>query len=646
MPVGVVAGACTSDAAYLAAKKIVDDAVAKAKELGAKKIGTIAADITTAYADAAVSGDTYTGTKRDDRMRESALGNLVAQAWLAEMTVPGRAQADIGIMNPGGLRSELLYKSSAAGEGDGVVTFEEASAVNPFANTLVVKDLTGAQFKALLEQQWQPAGSSRAFLNLGLSDNVSYTFDPTRPQGNRITGVFVAGKPIDLAASYTIASSSFLMAGGDNFTVMQEGKNTRDSGLVDTEAFMNFMARTGTLKPDFTKRGVAVIHDITFNEDGTKSFAFAVEGWDLTSLGSPVNKSATVSLMGGEGEHQVAIETQRVATPAPVRDGVAIVEVDVNGNAPLLKLVAKESGTTVFVEPDGDLRIAGETRFATSAEISSRLAEPGAEVVYVTSGDMFPDALAAGPAVDGPVLLIAKDDLPKPVADELGRIKPKKVVAVGGPLTMSDAVLTKVAAAAGVSKVERIAGDTRYDTAAKLIPAGAKLDTVYLASGEFFADALAAGPVAAHEGTNILLTAKDALPAATKATLTQVGAKNVVVVGGPMWVSDAVLADVERAIPAGGTVERVSGTTRYETAAKLVTETWSEAPVAFLTSGERFPDVLAGTPLAAAVDAPILLTRASCVPSVTVDASAKLKVDQQVYLGGELTTYWGTTICK
>ena len=68
--------------------------------------------------------------------------------------------------------------------------------VQPFANTLVNMDLTGAQIKTVLEQQWQAAGASRPFLKLGISKGFTYTFDDSMPQGSRITGMWLDGTPI------------------------------------------------------------------------------------------------------------------------------------------------------------------------------------------------------------------------------------------------------------------------------------------------------------------------------------------------------------------------------------------------------------------------------------------------------------------
>ena len=108
---------------------------------------------------------------------ESTLGNLVADALRDAGPAQRSAAREIGVVNPGGLRDDLLYAP------DGVITYAEANAVLPFVNNLWTVTLTGAQFKAVLEQQWRRRARA-PFLQLGLSQNVSYTFDSTLPQGS------------------------------------------------------------------------------------------------------------------------------------------------------------------------------------------------------------------------------------------------------------------------------------------------------------------------------------------------------------------------------------------------------------------------------------------------------------------------------
>ena len=112
----------------------------------------------------------------ENRGAESTLGNLVAevQQWATE--TPESGSAEIAFMNPGGLRADMT------GDGTGAfprtVTYRQAANVQPFANTLVNMQLTGASIEDALEQQWQPAGASRPFLRLGASEGFTYTYDP------------------------------------------------------------------------------------------------------------------------------------------------------------------------------------------------------------------------------------------------------------------------------------------------------------------------------------------------------------------------------------------------------------------------------------------------------------------------------------
>ena len=125
------------------------------------------------------------GGVTENRGGESTLGNLVAeiQRWAdADRRTIGPAQ--IAFMNPGGLRDGHARHRARAFPKD--VTYRQAAAVQPFANTLVNMDLTGAQIRAVLEQQWQrDAGGnvpSRPFLRLGTSKGFTYTYyeTPTR----------------------------------------------------------------------------------------------------------------------------------------------------------------------------------------------------------------------------------------------------------------------------------------------------------------------------------------------------------------------------------------------------------------------------------------------------------------------------------
>ena len=225
---------------------IVQEAVAVADELGNVVIGEATADFGRAvFADPA--GQT---SFPENRGGESTLGNLVADVQKWALNVDGMRDVDVVFMNPGGLRADL---------GSGEVTYREAANVQPFANTLVSFTLTGAQIKQVLEEQWQPAGSSRPFLKLGVSKEMTYTYNPNGAPGDRITEILLNGEPIDPTATYSVGANSFLAAGGDNFFTLAEGGGKSDSGKIDLESMVDYLEEFGTITPDLAQRAVGVI---------------------------------------------------------------------------------------------------------------------------------------------------------------------------------------------------------------------------------------------------------------------------------------------------------------------------------------------------------------------------------------------------
>ena len=203
------------------------------------------------------------------------MSNMVAQMF--REVLGGDDPYFIGVQNPGGTRDSF---------DSGKITYKEAALALPFANTLMTTRLTGAQFKMVLEQQWQRNDKgeipSRPFLRLGLSSNVSYTYDESRPEGDRITSVFVGDSPLDPERLYTVGSTSFLIAGGDNFREFAKGTGTRDTGRVDLEAWTDWVKTRQTLSPSYVKRGLSLVDAPTeINRNGgTATFNFDVPGGD------------------------------------------------------------------------------------------------------------------------------------------------------------------------------------------------------------------------------------------------------------------------------------------------------------------------------------------------------------------------------
>ncbi|MFJ9892952.1 bifunctional metallophosphatase/5'-nucleotidase [Streptomyces sp. NPDC091280] len=174
-----------------------------AAPIGNRAIGYISADVNN------------TGT-------ESPMGDLIADAQLAY----GREldpETDLALMNPGGVRAGLTYKASGA-EGDGVVTYAEGFTVQPFANTVNLQDFTGAQLVQVLKEQVSGTNAAAPKV-LQPSSGLTYTLDLTKSGADRVVtdSIRLDGKAIDPAATYRVATNSFLAGGGDGFTTLGQG---------------------------------------------------------------------------------------------------------------------------------------------------------------------------------------------------------------------------------------------------------------------------------------------------------------------------------------------------------------------------------------------------------------------------------------
>lgn len=171
----------------------------------------------------------------EDLATESTASEFIADAQLYDASSANHRRADLALMNNGGARTDLLP------DADGVVRFGQIFAMQPFANAIVTRALTGAQLKAVLEQQFNSGRNTIAKPNILLpSANFSFSYDKSRPAGQRIVAMMLDGKPIDSARSYRVSINNFLSSGGDNFTAFTAGGDPVDGGLdLDaTEAYL------------------------------------------------------------------------------------------------------------------------------------------------------------------------------------------------------------------------------------------------------------------------------------------------------------------------------------------------------------------------------------------------------------------------
>ncbi|MGF0174984.1 bifunctional metallophosphatase/5'-nucleotidase [Streptomyces sp. Marseille-Q5077] len=176
-----------------------------AAPIGNRAIGYISADIPSA------------GT-------ESPLGDLIADAQLAY----GKEldpEADLALMNPGGIRAPLTFAAKGA-EGDGVVTYAEGFTVQPFSNTVNLQDLTGAQLIQVLKEQVSGTNAASPKV-LQISSGLTYTLDLTKSGADRVVSdsIKLNGEAINPTATYRVATNNFLAGGGDGFPTLGQGTN-------------------------------------------------------------------------------------------------------------------------------------------------------------------------------------------------------------------------------------------------------------------------------------------------------------------------------------------------------------------------------------------------------------------------------------
>jgi 5'-nucleotidase len=175
--------------------------------------------------------------RTSDRGVESSLPNLIADAQ-KEST-----GSQIAFMNPGGVRADLIYSNSPAGEAPGQITYREAYNVQPFSNILQTFSMTGSQIDTLLEQQWiagRPGG--RDVLRLGISDGFTYSWSASAPFGSKVdpASIKLGGVTLDPAGTYRVTANNFMADGGDSYTALVNGA-PRTGGKVDLDALIDYM---------------------------------------------------------------------------------------------------------------------------------------------------------------------------------------------------------------------------------------------------------------------------------------------------------------------------------------------------------------------------------------------------------------------
>lgn len=259
-------------------------------------------------------------------------------------------------------------------------------------------------------------------------------------------------------------------------------------------------------------------------------------------------------------------------------------------------------------------RLAGFDRYETAAVVSQANFAPGVDSVFIATGTNFPDALTAGAAARfrrSPVLLVTPQVIPQSTAAELRRLRPREIVVVGGTAAVPQGIED---ALREFGAVVRIGGFDRFETSAQLALQVFFLgepDTIIIASGEDFPDALSAAAAAGAVDSPVLLTNRTVLPTATEDAILRLRPFLLSVVSTAGAVGPEVVANLSRF----NTVRVVEGIDRVQTSVR-VSENFSSLvtppgrpPVPFpagpalVATGNNFPDALS----ASALGRPVLL---------------------------------------
>ena len=181
-----------------------------------------------------------------NRTGESVLGDIVADAQLAATRDAASGGAVVAVTNPGGIRTDIAMKE------DGAVSYGDLFVSQPFRNALVTLTLTGAQIKAMLEQQWLDPSQPRI---LQVSKGFSYAWDASKPFGEHVIAgsLKLDGEPNDAAKTYRVTVNNYLMLGGDGFTALRSG-TAPQFGVYDVDALFAYFQANSPLAPGSSDR--------------------------------------------------------------------------------------------------------------------------------------------------------------------------------------------------------------------------------------------------------------------------------------------------------------------------------------------------------------------------------------------------------
>lgn len=464
----------------------------------------------------------------------------------------------------------LLYEATWKSANTAIATVDKYGKVTAVGGgTVSITATCGNISKSISVTVQEPVSISKCTVTLS-SDKVTYTGAQLKPSPT----VKYGSTTLSSSTDYTVSYKNNINVGAATVTITGKGNYTGSVSKTFTIVARPVSSLTFTLDPaNCTYSGKAQTPKLTVKNGSTV-------------LTTPTNYTAAYK------------NNTEVGTASVVVTGA--------GNYTGTK-------TLTFRIYPNYVRISGDNRYTTSVEISTK-SYASADTVVIASGENFADALAGVPlakAYKAPILLTSANSITNETLSEISRLKAKTAIILGGTGAVSENVEQKLSAKG--LKIDRIAGDTRFKTAALIaerLKKKASVKSVFCVYYNGFADALSASSAAAIQGSPILYVKTNGeLDSNTKQFISKYKSsiQNIYVVGGKGVISDSTLSKIKSA--AGKKAKRLSGDNRYETCvavnnqfASLFTSTSICA-----ATGKAFPDALSGGVFAALNSSPVFL---------------------------------------
>lgn len=505
-------------------------------------------------------------------------------------------------------------------------------------------------------------GSSTLYVNLPGYESSVLVNKPSdgRERTNANALVFVIPKEFGTAVDrlhiygedYGKSAELFI---GDTITLSTKVTDSQLNPVILNDGEVSYtLEGMGSISPDGIfyaglKAGDTTITAVHNPSGISESFVVKTEGkitgikYKNTKLNIGMNESVELEILGIAGEREVKIPNS-LLTFEIVNDEVGSIDSEgiftAGSTFATGELSVSYEGYSVNipvrvgVDACGIDRLYGENRFSTATAISSNYTD-NADTIILANAYNYPDALAGAPLADlhgSPMLLTNADGLPAETLSEINRLKAKNIIILGGINSINESVADKLRASG--YNVERIAGSSRYQTAqliAERVIKHHQGDTIFIASGENYPDALAVTPLAINLNSPILLNEGDELNTVVSDAIKNWKTQKVIIAGGPQTISKET---EDKLKSLGVEVIRLYGADRFETSVAITKHGLKDVRNIYITDGTGFVDALTAAPLAGKNDAAILLSSKNKVPDVVLDYLGEGNAKDITIIGG------------